>query len=762
MVERAPRRRRARSPVARRARRALDRFRDELGGPAPSASIATSRAAPSDEDDADAESRPRRDDADADDARGADVAALRSALTCVITNALFVDPVTTACGHTFERDALARWLTRGERERAAGRDGRGRVASGEAPASCPQCRSPLYHELPHEWPVNTTVRECVEATFGREAALGEAEARREANARGEREDDRRGRDGGEGTRRRRAQDEAWVSTRGNVNVVGPTYELPMFFLEALVPGQEVTLNVFEAKYKVLVRRCLSGSRKFLMMTNEDSNEEHYLEDLEDDDATAAVSRGVADGYGLTDVDLAQFGRFCAECQIVTCQELVDGRFLVRIRAMRHVFVHSAVKDPSGFIVARCSRVRDEINADLSVLDNRGFKDDSELRKANAAAVKLELRIDRVLELFDVWVAMTIGPRWLYNYGGSMSQLLQAVGPSPRRESPSDLAWWIVRVLNPLPTIDGTIEMRSICLNTSHIDTRFQVIAQMLIYSLSLVQRINVRDWTKREHVVAVSVCNELFAVLSESPSDAAGDLRRERLVEDIYELLYDVDFIEHEAYEGLRICPPGYDDPQGVAAKSFLLEKSKRPDPSKQTDSKKAQSEQTKWSDYPPPVFDAVMDRLIWEHGYGALALAAWRALSDYERGDPKLKRWNERLLAHCPSSINVGTHVKDTNELLRLSRKFSKCLRRDMRCGFYKFLYLFDLCRMLVYLVYRVLVLVIFALGFLFELAFDREFHGGHRTAARGLFMAVAIGAASGLFARSSLDAYLGRVRSE
>ena len=316
MVERAPRRRRARSPVARRARRALDRFRDELGGPAPSASIATSRAAPSDEDDADAESRPRRDDAAAD-ARGADVAALRSALTCVITNALFVDPVTTACGHTFERDALARWLTRGERERAAGRDGRGRVASGEAPASCPQCRSPLYNELPHEWPVNTTVRECVEATFGREAALGEAEARREANARGEREDDRRGRDGGEGTRRRSAQDEAWVSTRGNVNVVGPTYELPMFFLEALVPGQEVTLNVFEAKYKVLVRRCLSGSRKFLMMTNEDSNEEHYLEDLEDDDATAAVSRGVADGYGLTDVDLAQFGRFCAECQIVT-------------------------------------------------------------------------------------------------------------------------------------------------------------------------------------------------------------------------------------------------------------------------------------------------------------------------------------------------------------------------------------------------------------------------------------------------------------
>lgn len=48
--------------------------------------------------------------------------------------------------------------------------------------------------------MNMMVWECVEVMFGREAALGEAEARREANARGEREDDRRGCDGGEGMR----------------------------------------------------------------------------------------------------------------------------------------------------------------------------------------------------------------------------------------------------------------------------------------------------------------------------------------------------------------------------------------------------------------------------------------------------------------------------------------------------------------------------------------------------------------------------------
>jgi hypothetical protein len=272
---------------------------------------------------------------------------------------------------------------------------------------------------------------------------------------------------------------------------------------------------------------------------------------------------------------------------------------------------------------------------------------------------------------------------------------------------------------------------------------------MLIYSLALVQRINVRDWIKREHVIAVSVCDELFGVLNGPPSDS-----HQRVVDDIHELLADLHFIDIDAYERLGICRPRYDCRLGVCANSFLVEKSEKPDPWKSSDG-------MKWRDK-RETFETAMYRLTWEHGYGALALAAWRALSDLECDDPALKRWNERLLAHCPSSINVGAPMKDVKELLRLSSAFSKHLRRDMRCGLYKFLYLFDVCRMFVYLVYRVVVLVIFALGFLFEVAFDREFHGGHRTAARGLFVAVAIGAASGLFARSSLDAYMGRVRDD
>lgn len=83
-------------------------------------------------------------------------------------------------------------------------------------------------------------------------------------------------------------------------------------------------------------------------------------------------------------------------------------------------MYSVVKDLFGFIVVRCLCVCDEINADLSVFDNRGFKDDSELRKVNVVVVKFEFCIDCVLEFFDVWVVMMIGLCWLYNYGGLMS------------------------------------------------------------------------------------------------------------------------------------------------------------------------------------------------------------------------------------------------------------------------------------------------------------------------------------------------------
>ena len=70
---------------------------------------------------------------------------LLDALTCPISGKLFVDPVTAVCGHTFSRRMLAKWMSQPGRQ-----------------SSCPTCRAPLYHESPHQWPVNTTLADLCE------------------------------------------------------------------------------------------------------------------------------------------------------------------------------------------------------------------------------------------------------------------------------------------------------------------------------------------------------------------------------------------------------------------------------------------------------------------------------------------------------------------------------------------------------------------------------------------------------------------------
>lgn len=53
--------------------------------------------------------------------------------------------------------------------------------------------------------------------------------------------------------------------RGGVHSGGALGELPLFVLDAMTPGQELTLNVFEERYKLMVRRCLQATRRFGMV-----------------------------------------------------------------------------------------------------------------------------------------------------------------------------------------------------------------------------------------------------------------------------------------------------------------------------------------------------------------------------------------------------------------------------------------------------------------------------------------------------------------
>ena len=87
--------------------------------------------------------------------------------------------------------------------------------------SCPTCRAPLYHENPRRWPVNTTLVDLVERFLGDELAEARASEPSDDHDVGAAEDDAR----------------------------DPQSELSLFVLDAITPGQEITLNVFEEDTK---------------------------------------------------------------------------------------------------------------------------------------------------------------------------------------------------------------------------------------------------------------------------------------------------------------------------------------------------------------------------------------------------------------------------------------------------------------------------------------------------------------------------------
>ena len=313
--------------------------------------------------------------------------ALLDALTCPISGKLFVDPVTATCGHTFSRRMLAKWMSQPGRQ-----------------SSCPTCRAPLYHESPHQWPVNTTLVDLCERFLNdalrdardSEPALdfppfdSQYRLRRRAASRGATSSGATG-----------LLSETSVDERAAGAAVQQTHavELPLFVLDPMVPGQEITLNVFEERYKRMVRRCMQHTRRFGMVAPADEHHEGatraattrerrrgestdrnpkleteaeteteteadaarvYASSEEEEDALESSgdrSRGVGRRVDPPAGPFA-FLDHGVECVVTAFQEGIDGRVLVRCRATRHVKVLSAFEDEAGYAVARVVQVDD--------------------------------------------------------------------------------------------------------------------------------------------------------------------------------------------------------------------------------------------------------------------------------------------------------------------------------------------------------------------------------------------------------------------
>jgi Lon protease-like protein len=109
--------------------------------------------------------------------------------------------------------------------------------------------------------------------------------------------------------------------------------LPLFVMTSVFPGQRQSLNIFEPRYRLLVRRVMMGSRRLGM-----------------------IPHGGSDGVPL---------RLGTEVEIVECEAQPDGRFHIEVVGLQRFTVEEDWEQ-DGYRVASVSYVRDEPPEDCNV------------------------------------------------------------------------------------------------------------------------------------------------------------------------------------------------------------------------------------------------------------------------------------------------------------------------------------------------------------------------------------------------------------
>jgi len=201
-------------------------------------------------------------------------AAAPQSAECGVCLDVLHEPVVLPCGHAVCRSCLLRTV-----DHVGGRAGRG------ATRRCPTCRSPI-HVASSGPPVCGALRDLLAAAYP-EAVRARAAA--EANA-------------------------------APATTDAAAVTLPLFVMSAALPGQRVALNIFEPRYRLLVRRCLEGGGRL---------------------GLAAATRGRMDGMeypaGTENDDIAVFP-VVTECELVEAVPQSDGRFYVELLGLRRVKV----------------------------------------------------------------------------------------------------------------------------------------------------------------------------------------------------------------------------------------------------------------------------------------------------------------------------------------------------------------------------------------------------------------------------------------
>lgn len=286
-------------------------------------------------------------------------------LECLVCMKLLYEPVSTPCGHTFCRPCFQRTL--------------------DHTPSCPMCRRQFYAGF--DLPVNTVMKNVLERSFPKEYQI-------------------------------RREEEMLSGTTAE----RPT-ALPLFVMSPMIPGEVMTMNIFEPRYRLMIRRVMEGNKRFGMI--------------------------VADRHHR----LASVG---TEVEMTEIERIPDGRYLIDILGTRRFRVNEdTVSEVDGYRVAIPEYFKDDpIN-----------EEDAEHAQALCSEVQgiVERWMDRLSQLAATRPVT--------------QQLLRHLGREPSMSDLEKYSFWVCSTV--IPFIQGQDAKQKLISTTCTVD-RFEMARQMLL------------------------------------------------------------------------------------------------------------------------------------------------------------------------------------------------------------------------------------------------------------------------------------------
>ncbi|CAK9219340.1 unnamed protein product [Sphagnum jensenii] len=263
-------------------------------------------------------------------------------LDCTLCLKLLYNPITTPCGHSFCRSCLLQALDHGNK--------------------CPMCRTVLFVS-PKTYPISVTLNNIIQRNFQEEYQ----ERKTEMDA---------------------------ITLAGNDI-------LPLFVMDTVLPMQHVALNIFEPRYRLMVRRIMEGNRRMGMVGI--------------DPETGAVA------------DVA------CEVEISECEPVPDGRFLLEVLGRRR-FRIIETWDQDGYRIAKVQWLQDVIPAPGSPEQKEVY------RMARTAAEVVNTFLTRAQDAARK------------DYHGRLRELLNQSEGRPNISDPECFSFWIANLL-PIRTAE---------------------------------------------------------------------------------------------------------------------------------------------------------------------------------------------------------------------------------------------------------------------------------------------------------------------